>query len=148
MTPITERERERLGLKRPRPGFQWFRIIEWHWFDWDWEPSGEEKDFGAGFESVTKRYGPLVVAYKTKELGTINQAIKKGKGSFAQLEYKDILWAKDQFGNKTINQIRAERGCPPAIGGDIVYVDWLTEMADFPFKPGLEVIQGGKEQKP
>ena len=37
----------------------------------------------------------------------------------------DVQWAKDTYGDKTINEIRINAGLDPVDGGDIIFWQWL-----------------------
>lgn len=52
----------------------------------------------------------------------------------------DFKWEVEQFGRKTINEVRAEAGRPPVKGGEIVYVDWLKQMVGLPLRPDIKLV--------
>ena len=52
----------------------------------------------------------------------------------------DFQWEVEQFGRKSINEVRADAGRPPVKGGEIAYVDWLKRMAGLPLRPDLTLV--------
>lgn len=46
-----------------------------------------------------------------------------------QITEMDLEWMEQQFGRKTVNQIRREVGLPEFDQGEIAYVDWLRKQS-------------------
>ena len=51
-----------------------------------------------------------------------------------------IAFMTEQYGRKTINEMRSEVGLPSVVGGEWVYVDYLKTMLGLPLRPSLTVV--------
>lgn len=51
----------------------------------------------------------------------------------------DVVFFREYFGNKTINQVRTESGMPKVVGGDLPYADWIAQWATG--DPTLTIVQ-------
>jgi hypothetical protein len=44
------------------------------------------------------------------------------------------------FGDKTVNDIRAEKGLPPVEGGETTMAEWARQMPGLVLKPDLRLV--------